>query len=306
MRKLTTESFIQKAKSVHGEKYNYSKVDYVGSLSKVSIVCPEHGGFLQSPFKHTQGRGCPKCGNEARSESKKSNTEEFIAKAKSVHGEKYDYSKTEYISSATKVIIKCFEHGEFLQNPVKHTQGQGCSKCGDVSMSEKQRFTQEEFIQKANEKHNNKYDYSKVQYVDSQTRVILTCSQHGDFLQVANTHLQGKGCPECAQENTGWTRTKFVNRCESKDGIGTLYVIECYNETERFIKFGITSNTINKRYSSKIRMPYSYRILAEYTGEPEFAYNLEVGLKRQMRLNRYTPQIHFGGHTECFIRTEEE
>lgn len=307
-RKSNTEEFIQRAKEIHNNKYDYSKVEYINAITKIMILCPEHNEFLQTPHKHINGgQGCPKCGNMLISESKKSNTEKFVQRAKEIHNNKYDYSKSEYVSSQTKVVIICHEHGEFLQNPVKHTQGQGCPKCGNESTGERQKSTTEEFITKANEAHNNKYDYSKVEYINSQTKVLIVCPEHGVFSQVANCHLSGQGCPSCALENQGWNRTKFVQLCESKDGIATLYVIECYNTTEKFIKFGITSRTIEERYCNKNRMPYDYRVLAECNGTPEMIWNIEKGLKRQMKLSHYVPQIEFGGSaTECFVRADEE
>ena len=240
---------------------------------------------------------------------RKLTTEEFIQRANEVHNEKYDYSKVEYVSNKIKVVITCPEHGDFEQRPDIHISlGQGCSKCGRELSANANKSNTEDFITKAKNVHDNKYDYSKVEYVSSKSKVIIICPEHGNFEQLANNHINfGQGCPHCSNENKGWNRTKFVEKCKSKNSHGTLYVLECYNETETFIKFGITSRTIEERYNGKDAMPYSYRILAEYTGEPEFAYNLEKCLKREMKLQHYVPLIEFGGHaTECFIRTEEE
>lgn len=123
--------FIKKAKSVHGNKYDYSKVCYVNSQTKVCIVCPEHGEFWQTPANHIRGNKCPICSNKGRGRIKRSSTEEFIEKAKSVHGDKYDYSKVEYVNSNTNVEIICNTHGSFYQKPLNHLNGQGCPKCSD-------------------------------------------------------------------------------------------------------------------------------------------------------------------------------
>ena len=111
---------------MHGDKYDYSNVEYVNNDIKVCIICPIHGEFWQLPNAHLQGHGCCKCAN-----NKKLTTEEFIEKAKEVHGDKYDYSKVEYINNKTKVIITCHIHGEFLQLPNAHLQGHGCDKCNE-------------------------------------------------------------------------------------------------------------------------------------------------------------------------------
>jgi hypothetical protein len=119
-------------------------------------------------------------------------TEEFIRRAKKVHGDKYDYSKVEYKGTHTKVCIICPIHGEFFQTPNNHLHGQGCLACGG-----RKQLTKEEFIQKAREVHGDKYDYSKVEYVNKNTKVKIICPIHGEFEQEPNSHLEGKGCPNC-------------------------------------------------------------------------------------------------------------
>lgn len=121
---FTTSEFIDKAKKVHKNLYDYSKVDYVNNNTKVCIICPEHGEFWQLPSNHLRGTGCPKCFGGVL-DSK----EIFISKAQKVHGHKYDYSKVLYTNSNTQVIISCPIHGEFLQKPAHHLQAEGCPSC---------------------------------------------------------------------------------------------------------------------------------------------------------------------------------
>lgn len=139
-RKLTTEEFISKAKIVHGSKYNYSKVVYSGNKNKVSVMCPKHGEFNQRPNDHLNGNGCPKCGAKSCRDKFKSNTNEFINKAKLVHGNYYDYTKVEYHNSKTKVIITCPNHGDFKQIPNSHLNKRGCPTCktskGELNIEE--------------------------------------------------------------------------------------------------------------------------------------------------------------------------
>ena len=195
------EAFIKKARKEHGDKYNYSKVEYVDSDTKVCIICPnpEHGEFWQRPSSHAQGKGCPKCANESTSERCRLSKEDFIKKAREKHGGKYDYTKVNYVNNKTKVCIICPEHGEFKQNPKHHKRGVGCPKCYADKVRERLTLTKEEFIEKACEKHGNKYDYSKVEYVDSNTKVCIICPnpEHGEFCQKPSKHLQGQGCPKC-------------------------------------------------------------------------------------------------------------
>ena len=111
---MNTKEFIEKAKRIHGDKYDYSKVKYVNNRTKVCIICPEHGEFWQRPTSHLKGCICYRCSQKAKAKKqKKSSTNEFIEKAKKIHGDKYDYSKVEYINAKTKVCIICPEHGEF-------------------------------------------------------------------------------------------------------------------------------------------------------------------------------------------------
>lgn len=119
-KKLTTEEFIKKAREVHGNKYDYSKVIYNGLHKKVCIVCPEHGEFWQEAGSHLKGRGCPICWYKKNGNSCRKSLEVFIEQARKIHGDKYDYSKVKYINSFTKVCIICPEHGEFWQTPVHH------------------------------------------------------------------------------------------------------------------------------------------------------------------------------------------
>ena len=186
---FTKDDFIRLARKVHGDKYDYSKVEYKNNKTDVCIICPIHGEFYQTPNSHyLKGRGCPICGG-----TKKSTKEDFIIKAKQVHGDKYDYSKVVYVNNQIKVCIICPEHGEFYQAPKNHLNGQGCPKC-----SGNKKLTKDDFIKKANEIHGYKYDYSKVEYINSQIKVCIICPEHGEFYQAPKNHLNGQGCPICA------------------------------------------------------------------------------------------------------------
>ena len=139
-KKLTLENFIEKSLKTHGEKYNYSKVEYINNSTKVCIICPEHGEFWQTPDAHFRGQGCPVCRyiNAKKNIRKKQGLtiENFIERARQIHGNKYDYSKVVYENTDTKVCIICPEHGEFWQTPHHHLQGSGCQVCGRNDLSE--------------------------------------------------------------------------------------------------------------------------------------------------------------------------
>lgn len=186
--KMTTEIFIEKAKSVHGDKYDYSKVVYINVKTNVQIICPLHGIFEQTPDRHLHGRcGCPVCaGNQ------KCTTADFVKKAQCVHGDKYDYSLTKYINNKTPIEIICPKHGVFKQVPLNHILGNGCPVCANNMVS-----TTKDFIQKAIAVHGDKYDYSVTEYHNNRTPVKILCSDHGVFEQRPYVHLSGSGCPVC-------------------------------------------------------------------------------------------------------------
>lgn len=198
----TTESFIVKAKRVHGDKYDYSKVNYINSKTEVEIICPKHGSFIQKPNYHLNGEGCPKCGKESSNNKLRMSKELFIEKANKKHKWKYDYSKVNYINSKIDVEITCPIHGPFKQKPVLHLKGCGCCECGKIANSFfKRERASDEFINKAKKIHGNKYDYSKVEYVDVLTDVCIICPTHGEFRQTPRDHLSGCGCQKCGIES---------------------------------------------------------------------------------------------------------
>jgi hypothetical protein len=198
MKKMATIEFIQKAKNVHGDRYDYSKSNYVNTRIAVDICCHEHGVFQQTPSNHLLGQNCPICMKRG-----KSNNERFIVSAKEVHGNKYDYSKVIYVGNKTKVEIICKEHGIFEQTPTSHLFGNGCPKCNGGIISDCC-----EFIDKAKEIHGDKYDYSLVEYVNSQTKIKIICYEHGIFKMKPNNHLSGQCCPQCRNKSFG---EKYIN-----------------------------------------------------------------------------------------------
>ena len=205
MKKLTTEEFINRAIIIHHNKYDYSKVEYKNSTTKVCIICPEHGEFWQMAYAHLEGKGCPYCAGK-----KKYDRETFIKKANDIHKYKYDYSKVEYVNNKTKVCIICPEHGGFWQKPEIHLKGHGCPYCASTY-----KLTTDRFIIKANDIHKYKYDYSKVEYVNTETKVCIICPEHGEFWQTPHGHLVGQGCPQCSK-NYRLTKEDFIERAKVK------------------------------------------------------------------------------------------
>lgn len=196
-RRLSNKEFLNKCLDIHGNKYDYSKVDYQGMINKVVISCSEHGDFEQTPSSHLNGSGCPNCGFISQVENRRLPTEDFISRSIQVHENRYDYSKVKYVNSLTEVEIGCFVHGEFFQQPQYHMKGSGCPKCSIIEQHEKQKKSIDEFISDSIKVHGDLYDYSMVEYVDSKSEVIIICKKHGEFHQSPNNHQRGQGCPNC-------------------------------------------------------------------------------------------------------------
>ena len=226
-KKLTVLDFTERSKKIHNNRYNYDKVDYVNTTTKVKIVCFIHGEFEQNPEKHMIGQGCPFCGGGL-----KLNNEEFKKRAVNIHGNKYNYDKVNYIDALKKITIICKEHGEYSQKPVKHLQGQGCPKCANnISL------TNNEFIKNAKLVHNNLYDYSLTEYVDSITKIKIMCSIHGIFEQSPSLHVSSKhGCPKCSNN--------------SKKDID--FIINKFNELHKFLYDYSLVNYVNSYTKVKI------------------------------------------------------
>jgi hypothetical protein len=209
-------------------------LDYKKCTIKVTIICKEHGDFEQMPYSHLDGHGCPCCAVIIRSNNKRKTLEEFKENARSVHGNKFDYSKVDYIDTATKVIIICKEHGEFEQTPNNHfIQKQGCPNCGVITAHNKTRKSTEEYIKDAKLVHGDRYDYSEVNYKSCHTNITIICKKHGKFEQEAGNHLGGANCYKCGiisqAEKRKTTLQEFIDRSNIEhnniyDYYETIYV----------------------------------------------------------------------------------
>ena len=214
---LTIDAFITKAKKIHGNKYDYSKIDlkHRNKNGEVCIICPIHGEFWQKPSSHLYGLGCKKCAIEKTASLQRKTTEQFIKEAKKIHGNKYDYSKVEYKGVFVNVCIICPIHGEFWQTPDAHLHGHGCKFCLYDTLKNCRRSNKDEFVNKAKEIHGNKYNYSKVEYINCDTLVTIICPKHGEFKQTPYNHLHGCSCPCCRN----WKLEEDITSFLEKNGV---------------------------------------------------------------------------------------
>lgn len=271
-KKLTTPEFIKRAQEVHKLKYDYSKVIYTGCQKKIRIKCNRCGlVFEQFPTNHLKGQGCPKCGREQASKNIKLTSEEFLEKAHKVHGDRYDYSKTVYTHSQDKIKIICPIHGEFFQKAAMHLHGNGCPECAKKYQGPARKST-EEFVQEAQDIHNNKYDYSKTVYTGVKNKVCIICPKHGEFWQKPSSHLRGIGCPKCSSSKG----ELFVE--EILKELGLSY------ESQHYI--GISGNYVLVDFYLKFK---DKEYIIEYNG-----------------MQHYVPVKHFGGEFKFEQQTKRD
>jgi len=271
-KRKTTEEFVKESRNIHGDRYDYSNVEYINADTKVCIICPEHGEFWQTPSKHLIGQGCPICNPK-----KKISEDEVIRRFINVHGDRYDYSKVKYKNISSKVCIICPEHGEFWQDPHNHLKGCGCPICGKSIQDEKKRIAQDEWIKKANVIHNNKYDYSKVLYTGCYDKVLIVCPKHGEFWQEANSHLRGRGCPKCRTSFLETTMVRFLR---------THNIDYVYQYFPKFLNDGIGHQSLDfylPEYNVAIECQglQHYRPVKAFGGEEQFKKQIELDNKKK-------------------------
>ena len=254
-KRLTTKEFIQKAIIVHGDKYDYSKVVYVNNKTEVCIICKQCGKeFKMRPDNHLNGQNCPYCVKENFANlCRKTTSIDFKEKYFKKFGKKYDLSKINYVNSKTKICVICHEkdeygneHGEFWIEPNSLLCGHGCQKCYDMRRNYVTRYTTEEWIKKAKEIHGDRYDYSKINYINSHTKICIICNRCGrEFWQMPYDHLNGKGCKYCKESKL----EKLVRNFFKKKNIEPLeqYTFEWLktdNGTHQYLDFYIDSLNI--------------------------------------------------------------
>jgi superfamily II DNA or RNA helicase len=215
-RSKTKEQIVKEFTAKHGDRYNYSKVDYQGAHKKVIIICNDHGEFSLTPSHHLRGVGCAKCKGV-----KKLEQAAVIARFKEVWGNRYDYTLVDYFNNRKEIIIKCSDHGVFQKSPDNHLRGQGCPECGRINTGNLLRKSNAQIILDFIAKHGYKYDYSLVNYKGAQIEVIIKCKLHGEFLQTPSNHLRGQGCPTC---NSGWSKDKIIQFINSIDNHDLLHM----------------------------------------------------------------------------------
>ena len=267
MKKSTLNEFIEKAKKIHGDKYDYSLIKYTNSKTKVEIICKEHGIFYQTPKAHLI-HNCPRCFGNARL-----STKEFIEKSVKIHGDKYDYSLVDYKNSDTIVQIICKKHGVFKQRSSTHLNGHGCYKCS------KHNINNDEFIEQARKVHGDKYDYSLLNFDKKTDKITIICPKHGVFEQVVTSHISGCGCSKCSKHCL--TLEEFIEK--SKKIHGNKYDYSLINNYEN-------SNSIVQIICPKHGI-FKQRADSHFTHSCRKCQNENRSEKRRMKLDDVLKQF---------------
>lgn len=215
---------------------------------------------------------------------RKITTEIFISEAIEVHGDLYNYERVKYTGHKNKVEIFCIKHSlYFLQTPYEHIANHGCPECG----KDRKKISQESYINSCKKIHNNKYNYSKVQYKNIRSPIIIGCPIHGDFEQIAQGHKNGRGCPSCAKTGFDYNST------------GYFYVQEIVdNNICIAYKFGITKNISNRITNQRYKSKMKHILLYSFEDDGTTVFELEKKIKEKLQCAYLEKNILPDGFTE--------
>lgn len=292
--RVTTENFIKNSEKRHGDRYDYTKSEFIKSLIRTTVTCKIHGDFKITPNKHQNGQGCLACSKLARTggESTKAKTarDTFLKKAMLVHGDKIDFSKMNYITAKEKAIFICPTHGEWTARPDNILHGKGCPGCRAEIVREAGRqlslVAAQKFADKARKVHGNKYDYSNTEYTTVHKKINILCPEHGEFWQSPANHLSGEnGCPDCSifgyrTSKSGWLYLQSLN--------------------DEFIKIGITNHTPERRMKEhKKNSKLSHKIVGKwFFDDGNIPLAIETNIKRSFKCGVVSPDVMEDGHSE--------
>ena len=238
--------------------------------------------------------------------------DEWIARAKAVHNDRYSYENVVYTNKSTKVTIRCHVHGLFEQLAGNHLQGKGCAKC-----SKNRRMNTEMFIEKAISVHDGVYDYSKTVFSRSRDKVIITCDLHGDFEQEANSHLKGAGCPTCGYMSMGdFMRRNDERVLKIKDTVkqryGVCNVMQDATIAKRFkdsflLKYGVSNPrhipNYNEKYERTVRSKYG---VAHYSQSSDFKRDVIDTCMTRYGVHNYTQSLEYKNRLSDIISKSKQ
>ena len=279
---------------------------YTRLHDKIKILCEEHGVFEKNLSDHISPRkpqGCKQC--SLREQSKKAkifyDVEQIRKIGKEVFNDFYTYPDQPEVTAKEKILIICPVHGEYRQVLHSHMKGMHCNKCSYNSRAKERAKPVEVFIKESNSLHNSKFDYSKFVYVNSRTAGEIKCTECSFvFNMTPQLHLtHGLDCPNCSviDSNPVNIYSKAIKGGMNYDECPcSLYVVELYDHAEKFIKVGITTNSINKRFS---KCPYNFKVHHVIDTSLSDALKQEKVILNSFKDLKYNPTKSFSGYTEC-------
>lgn len=282
----TTEDVV---KRIHKEfpEYDCSETVYVMNKIPVSIRCPKHGIFSRCI---TKGFECKECSQERRAKAQTMTAENFKLRSSQIHGNRFEYDLVEYKTARLKVKIRCNMHGSvFEQTPYAHLNGKGCKLCANDKQSSYRKADLDHFIARSVSRHGaDKFTYTKVDYKNAKTKVIVTCNLHGDFPTYPDNHWLGAGCPDCSESGFSCNRPAI------------LYVMHCTEDN--LTKIGITNSQVSKR-NKALNKSYgkSFDLIRTFSHEDgNFINTLETAMLYELREKYVQPSEKFQGYSESF------
>ena len=311
VKKYDTSSFIKRSQEIHGDKYSYGNCNYKTIKDYLDIECKKHGPFRQRAESYLLGsEGCKDCYNQkVREHNREERKASFLENSYQVHGNKYDYSKVDYINNSTKIMILCPHHGEFYQTPAAHRVGKGCQKCGYIQQNNPAKVSLEQFIEKSTAWHGHFYDYSEVKLQSVREHVKIKCPVHGFFWQPAYNHYYlGHGCRQCSydkhkgyvHENSKWGPDGYYKGQKA----AFLYLIEIGDG--EFLKIGLAKRIDFRMATLRRQTGKKIKTLHKLIGPANKLFKFEQHLLKDSKLKRHTPDFKFDGATECFDITQKE
>jgi hypothetical protein len=289
-----TKSFITKATRVHQGLFTYDRAVWTMAKKEITVTCPVHGDIYPIAKNHLWGFGCKHCAQEKNAELFSHSNEDFVEKCRLMHGDRYDYSSTEYISSGEKVVVICPDHGPFSVLAMNHQKGVICEKCWRALNTK----TRAEFIELATKIHGDFYNYCEVDYINNDTKVIILCPKHGPFTQLPRIHNSDHGCTKCNE--VGFWDLSNLSESQQSEPNG-LYILHMRSEnhTEEFIKIGI-SNNLDRRIKEIInKSSYVVTALSYIESNRRIAIETEKQLHDELYSYQQRPLQAFQGLSEC-------
>ena len=310
MQVTDTASFIKKAREVHGDKYDYSLVEYTKGRNYVDIICPRHGIYTQRACNHTAGRGCRECKSEFVGDKCRQSLDDVLSDFRKTHGNRYDYSLVTDFRRRNTVKIICRQHGVFSQDSSMHKSGQGCKKCALISNGRKRRKTIDELLSAIKEHHGEKYKYDLTGFKGGKSKISIYCENHGWFKQEASMHMIGRGCDKCAREASrppNYSDGFFDDMCNRVIPATFYYVeFEHIESGRKFHKFGISRKKHWKqRFNGLKKMGFRMNPIKTMKATAYECWELEQLVMSELedsgRLYKchYLKGTYIGGWTEC-------